>query len=82
VVRDSGYDAVLFAGLAILLACLFNGKFSSLWVLITGEAGHGCVMHIHTFARGRRAGSRGNVRAYSCTNLCVVAASPKGINRN
>ncbi|KAK9835845.1 hypothetical protein WJX74_009233 [Apatococcus lobatus] len=30
------YDAVLFAGFAVLCACLLQGKFSALWVLLAG----------------------------------------------
>lgn len=33
----SGYDAVLFAALAIVLACVLQGKFFSLWIFVAGE---------------------------------------------
>lgn len=39
VVPDSGYDAVLFAGVAVLAACCLQGKFSALWILLAGEPG-------------------------------------------
>ena len=37
IVPDSGYDAVLFAGVAVLAACCLQGKFSALWILLAGE---------------------------------------------
>lgn len=36
VVPHTGYDAVLFAGIAIVAACILRGKFSALYVLLAG----------------------------------------------
>ncbi|KAK9788845.1 hypothetical protein WJX73_003600 [Symbiochloris irregularis] len=36
VVPNSGYDAILFAGVALLAACLLQGKFSALWIMAAG----------------------------------------------
>ena len=38
IVPHSGYDAVLFAAVAIVLACVLQGKFFSLWIFVAGEA--------------------------------------------
>lgn len=35
-VPDSGQDAVLYAGVALLAACLLQGRLSALWVFICG----------------------------------------------
>ena len=35
-VPDSGYDVIVFAGIAVLVACCFRGKFSNLMILIAG----------------------------------------------
>lgn len=37
-VPGKAYDATLFAGFAVLCACLLQGKFSALWVLLAGKA--------------------------------------------
>ena len=37
IVPDSGYDGVLFAGVALLAACCLQGKFSALWILLAGR---------------------------------------------
>lgn len=37
IVPDSGYDAVVFAGVAVLAACCLQGKFSALWILLAGS---------------------------------------------
>jgi hypothetical protein len=36
VVPDTGFDAVLFVALALLLTCLVKGQFSMLIVLVSG----------------------------------------------
>eukprot|EP00884_Botryococcus_braunii_P001577 jgi/Botrbrau1/1141/Bobra.0162s0032.1 len=36
VVPHTGYDALLFAGIAIIAACVLRGKFSALYVLLAG----------------------------------------------
>ncbi len=36
IVPDSGYDVIVFAGIAVLVACCFRGKFSNLMILIAG----------------------------------------------
>ena len=36
-VPDKGYDAILFAGVALIAGCILQGKYSALWVLIAGE---------------------------------------------
>ena len=36
-VPGKGYDAILFAGIALVAGCILQGKFSALWVLIAGE---------------------------------------------
>lgn len=36
-VHHSAYDILLFAGIAVVAACLFQGKLASLLVLVTGE---------------------------------------------
>ena len=38
IVPDSGYDVIVFAGVAVVVACLFRGKFSNLMILIAGLA--------------------------------------------
>ncbi|KAG2490363.1 hypothetical protein HYH03_011165 [Edaphochlamys debaryana] len=35
-VPDSAYDAVLFAGVALLVACVVSGRLSAVWVLVAG----------------------------------------------
>ena len=34
---DKGYDAILFAGVALVAACVLQGKFSALWLLLAGD---------------------------------------------
>ena len=36
IVPDSGYDIIVFAGVAVVVSCLFRGKFSNLMILIAG----------------------------------------------
>lgn len=36
-VPDSGYDALLFPAIAVVLACLFQGRMSTTLVLIAGQ---------------------------------------------
>jgi hypothetical protein len=36
-IPESGEDAVLFASLALVLACLLSGRLSALWVFIAGN---------------------------------------------
>ena len=36
-VPGSGYDAILFAAIAVVFACLLQGQFSALYVLIAGR---------------------------------------------
>ena len=36
IVPESGYDVIVFAGIAVLVACCFRGKFSNLMILIAG----------------------------------------------
>lgn len=36
-VPDSSYDVVLFGGLAVVLACLLQGKLNTLMVLVAGN---------------------------------------------
>jgi hypothetical protein len=38
IVPNSSYDVVLFGGLAVVLACLLQGKLNTLMVLVAGEA--------------------------------------------
>lgn len=35
-VPDKGYDAVLFGGMAVVVAALLQGKYAALWTLIAG----------------------------------------------
>jgi hypothetical protein len=37
-VPNSSYDVVLFGGLAVVLACLLQGKLNTLMVLVAGAA--------------------------------------------
>lgn len=37
VVPNSGYDSILFAGVALVAACLLQGKFASLYVMAAGR---------------------------------------------
>ena len=36
IVPDSGYDVIVFAGIAVIVACCFRGKFSNLMILVAG----------------------------------------------
>ncbi|GLI64224.1 hypothetical protein VaNZ11_007422 [Volvox africanus] len=36
IVPESAYDAVLFAGVALLVACVVSGRLSAVWVLVAG----------------------------------------------
>ena len=36
IVPESGYEVIVFAGIAVLVACCFRGKFSNLMILIAG----------------------------------------------
>lgn len=36
IVPDSGYDIILFAGVAVVVSCLFRGKFSNFMILVAG----------------------------------------------
>lgn len=36
-VEHKGWDAILFAGIAVVVACLSQGPYSSLIVLVAGE---------------------------------------------
>lgn len=36
IVPDSGYDIIVFAGVAVVVSCLFRGKFSNLMILVAG----------------------------------------------
>jgi hypothetical protein len=38
IVPNSSYDVVLFGGLAVVLACLLQGKLNTLMVLVAGAA--------------------------------------------
>lgn len=38
IVPDSAYDAVLFAGVALLVACVVSGRLSAVWVLVAGAS--------------------------------------------
>lgn len=38
VVPDSGYDVIVFAGVAVVVSCLFRGRFSNLMILVAGMA--------------------------------------------
>ena len=37
-IPESGEDAVLFASLALVVACLLSGRLSALWVFIAGDS--------------------------------------------
>jgi hypothetical protein len=37
IVPHTGYDALLFAGIAIIATCVLQGKFSALYVLLAGK---------------------------------------------
>lgn len=46
-VPDKGYDAVLFGGMAVVVAALLQGKYAALWTLIAGTISgthHGTVV--------------------------------------
>ena len=45
-VPDGGYDAVLFAAVALLVATAASVKMSALNVLLVGKASH--VIHVHS----------------------------------
>ena len=36
IVPDSGFDIIVFAGVAVVVSCLFRGKFSNLMILVAG----------------------------------------------
>ena len=36
IVPDSGYDIIVFAGVAVVVSCLFRGRFSNLMILVAG----------------------------------------------
>ncbi len=35
----AGYDAIVFAGIAVVIGCLCRGRFNNLFILIAGEQG-------------------------------------------
>lgn len=43
IVPDSGYDIIVFAGVAVIISCLFRGKFSNLMILIAGKCVENCL---------------------------------------
>ena len=45
-VPESGYDALLFPAIAVVLACLFQGRYSTTLVLIAGA--DLCPWSLHT----------------------------------
>ncbi len=46
-VPESGQDAFLFAAIAMLVACVFAGKLSAVWVLLLGECPQRCIIHVY-----------------------------------
>lgn len=36
IVPESGFDIILFAGVAVVVSCLFRGKFSNFMILVAG----------------------------------------------
>ncbi len=43
---ESGEDAVLFASVALLAACVLSGRLSALWVFIAGESLWSMIMNV------------------------------------
>ena len=52
-VEDRGWDVILFAGIATVIACLSQGPYSSLIVLIAGEK-ICCTLHACKLTAQRR----------------------------
>ena len=47
IVPDTGYDVILLASLAVVVACLCQGRLSNLMVLIAGELPHVNTSNLH-----------------------------------
>lgn len=46
-VPDGGYDAVLFVGVALLVACFASAKLSAIWVLMAGAVYEGFAFYFN-----------------------------------
>ena len=48
IVPDTGYDVILLAGIAVVVACICQGRLSNLMVLVAGE----CPVHLESDSDG------------------------------
>ena len=48
IVSDTGYDVILLAGIAVIVACVCQGRLSNLMVLVAGRGlpGFDALQHV------------------------------------